>query len=87
VLTNLPADTSLTNGVNITSANLVQVTGTDGLKLTLTSATGLLSGTFQFPGTSASTPVKGVVLQEQGEAAGYWLDNNNQSGAFLINSQ
>lgn len=37
---------------------------------------GQFSGNFIYPGTKLNIPVKGVVLQEQGEAAGYFICSN-----------
>ncbi len=79
---------SLTNGVSVNANNTLQVgAGAEHLSLILTNrATGLIIGSFRFPGTGAVTPVRGVILQEQGQAQGYFL-GAGQSDEFLIESQ
>ena len=90
--------TSSTNAVSINNNNAHHQRlppGQDALSLTLTSSTGLISGTYKFPGTGAVTPVHGVILQEQAQAQGYWAQqqpkqhipwsfplNENQSRPF-----
>jgi len=52
------------------------------LKITMT--TGALSGSFANPSNpKQSITIKGVLLQNQTNAAGYFL-GTNQSGAFLL---
>ncbi len=57
---------------------------TNKLALTINKTTGAISGSFANPSDSKQTiTVKGVLLQNQTNAAGYFLDAN-QSGAFLL---
>jgi hypothetical protein len=87
VLSDFPVSTNLTGAVSISDNNALQVAaGAEDLTLTLTASTGLITGTFHFPVTGKVTPVRGVVLQQQAQAQGYWLDSS-QSGPFLIQSQ
>lgn len=51
----------------------VPLQGADQAKLTVTPGTGVFSGSFLHPFTQKNTSFKGVVLQEQNLAAGYFL--------------
>ena len=74
----------LTNDVTINSKNVLEVTSTNylmSLKLTTNGASaGKVSGSFDYPGTGkkADTTISGVVLQQQNEAVGYFLDQRKR---------
>jgi hypothetical protein len=55
------------------------------VKLTLSVApsTGLISGSFQDPLTLRTTTLKGVVLQQQGDAFGFFV-STNATGSFML---
>jgi hypothetical protein len=75
-----------TNEVTLGSNNVVSVlTGTNGLKLTITLPTGLVNGNFVHPDSKTTTAIKGVVLQERNNARGFFL-GTNQSGAVILKS-
>jgi hypothetical protein len=87
VLGGVAGGATLTEAVSINDDNILQVVaGADDLTLTLTKSTGLITGSYHFPGTGIVTPVHGVILQTQSQAEGYWL-GPSQSGTFLIQSQ
>ena len=67
--------TSLTSTITVNPKNQVQVTGAnpDKLKLTLTPATGLFSGSFVPPGATKPVSINGVVLTDVESAAGFFL--------------
>ncbi|MEO6182773.1 MAG: hypothetical protein ABIP71_06705, partial [Verrucomicrobiota bacterium] len=75
---------AITNDVTLTDANLITVTtGTNGLKLKISLPNGLLNGTFIHPETKATSPIKGVVLQQQKSAMGFFI-SDKQSGSMLL---
>ena len=88
VLSGSSLGANLTNAISINTNNTLKVTaGAEHLTLVLTNkVTGLITGSFHFPGTGTVTPVRGVILQGQDQAQGYFL-GSTQSGAFLIQSQ
>jgi hypothetical protein len=87
VLSDLALGATLTEAVSINNDNVLEVVaGDDDLILTLTKSTGFITGSFHFPGTGIVTPIRGVILQEQGQALGYWL-GASQSSTFQIQSQ
>ena len=56
----------------------------DKLALTINKTSGAVTGSFANPSNpKQSIKISGVLLQNQGMAAGYFL-NDNQSGAFLL---
>ncbi len=76
----------ITNTLAISSNNAVSVTtGTNNVKLILTSSSGLLSGSFINPRTRALTALRGVILQEQTVARGFFLGTNS-SGAMQVSA-
>lgn len=79
---------TLTNTITINAKNQVQVTGSnpEKLSLTLTAATGLLSGSFQPPGATKPVPINGAVLTGLEWAGGFFL-GTNQSGSVSIQKQ
>ena len=83
---NLPS--SIINQVTLTSNNGIVLTGApenrDKLALTINKTSGAVTGSFANPSNpKQSIKISGVLLQNQGMAAGYFL-NDNQSGAFLL---
>jgi hypothetical protein len=83
---NLPFD--ITNQITLASNGVITVPriagNTNGLTLTITPGTGLISGSFLNPSNPRQTiKVNGVLLQNQTNAQGYFL-GTNQSGSFLL---
>ncbi|HVM46617.1 MAG TPA: Ig-like domain-containing protein [Candidatus Acidoferrum sp.] len=72
---------SITNQVLLGTNNVVTNLSPNGLTMTVTSSSGLVSGTVMDPATATSIPWKGVVLQGWNLASGYFL-GTNQSGSF-----
>ena len=87
---NLPF--SITNLVTLTSNDtiivpIVEPENTNKLLLTITKPTGAMSGSFANPANPKQTiKLNGVLLQNQTNAAGYFL-GTNESGAFLLEKQ
>ncbi len=74
----------ITNAITLNANNSVTVTsGSNNLALTLTVTSGAAKGSFLFPGTGASTPIKGIILREQNVMRGFFL-TPTQSGAVLL---
>lgn len=65
------------------NTNALSYSGTNSLKLTVTSSSGLISGKFAYPTTQNSMTIKGVILQQVGFAAGFF-QSTNQSGLFEL---
>jgi len=63
--------------------NTVVNLGSNGLQLTITVANGLFSGKAQDPVTGQYLPFKGIVLQKQNGAGGFFL-NQYQSGEVFF---
>lgn len=59
---------------------------TNNLVLTVSGATGLVTGSFKHPVSQALTPLQGAVLQSSNIAAGYFGSGAN-NGSFLIQAQ
>jgi len=57
--------------------------GAESLKLDVKGSTGVVSGQFIDLVTGLKTPIKGVVLQQQGYAGGYFISTNS-SGSFTL---
>jgi hypothetical protein len=75
----------LTNSVS-PSANgrfTINGGGISGLTLSLNPATGVIRGGFAGPAATRSTPIKGVIFQEQTNAGGFFPGATN-SGTFLL---
>jgi outer membrane protein assembly factor BamB len=71
--------TGLLRGGNLEEA----VLNGEDLKLSITSATGILSGNFIHPQTGKSTSFKGVYLQKQNWRSGYFLGPSESGCLFL----
>ena len=83
---NLPF--AITNQINLASNNVITLTAAaenaNKLALKINKTTGAISGSFANPSSPKQTiKVNGVLLQNQTNAAGYFL-GTNQSGAFLL---
>ena len=81
---NLPC--AMTNQIILERNGTITVSppNTDKLALTINKTTGAISGSFANPSNPKQTiKVSGVLLQNQTNAAGYFL-GTNQSGAFLL---
>jgi len=72
---------SFTNHFTLGGDN--KVVSTDGLKVTITTSTGLFKGTATSLGDGSTVPVTGILLQKQNAAYGYFL-KNGQSGAVYF---
>jgi hypothetical protein len=77
----------IVNQMTLASNNTILLTNaadTNKLTLTINKATGVISGAFANPSNPRQLiPVNGVLLQNQTNAAGYFL-GTNQSGAFIL---
>jgi len=56
---------------------------TEGVKLSVNKANGVLSGSFVSLATGVRTPIYGAILQQQNAGGGYFL-STNASGAFTL---
>jgi|GEM_PF-1317500 len=65
------------------NTNALAYSGTNNLKLTVTSTSGLISGKFAYPTAKTSLTVKGVILQQAGFATGFF-QSTNRSGLFEL---
>lgn len=79
---------TITNGITISSHDIIALTNalleSNKLRLTITKATGIISGTLANPTNQHLTiKINGIILQDNTNAAGYFLENG-QSGAFSI---
>ncbi|MGZ5544208.1 MAG: HYR-like domain-containing protein, partial [Limisphaerales bacterium] len=80
----------VTNNVHIDNNNIVSVLNnvthpnTNTLKLTITRANGMVSGSFLNPISHKSNTVRGVILQNEAVAAGFYANTN--AGAFNLQS-
>jgi len=75
---------SITNGLSIAPNNIIS--GTNSLKLTFTTTTGLFQGSVLNPATLKPIAVKGALLQKQNIGYGYFL-GTNQTGGVTLESQ
>jgi hypothetical protein len=80
---NLPVP--LTNDATLFLAGKFTTNGPGISKLTLSVATntGIISGSFLDPATVLATPISGIVLQQQTNAAGFFL-STNATGLFQL---
>jgi hypothetical protein len=76
---------NLTNTLTLSDTGKFATNTGNGLKLTLSVApgTGVIIGTFLDPQSKQPATIKGVVLQQQSNAAGFFL-STNASGSFLL---
>jgi hypothetical protein len=80
--------TPLTNSLTLSAVNKFTITSTNTSKLalSLTTSSGLLSGSFVHPDTFKKSTIKGVVLQKQALGGGFFL-GTNQSGSLVIGDE
>jgi hypothetical protein len=72
---------SITNGLSISPNNAIS--GTNNLKLSFTTTTGLFQGSVINPATGKPIAVKGALLQKQNIGYGYFLGTNQTGGVTL----
>jgi hypothetical protein len=77
--------TPLTNAVSLSSKTIYK-NAAGNLTLTITSATGLFTGSYTATGSKVKVPLAGAVLQDQNVAEGFFL-GTNQSGAVLLQGE
>jgi hypothetical protein len=73
----------VSNSVRLNVNNKVSLCGTNGCKLTITTRTGLFSGSFVNPATAKSTAFRGALLQKQNVGAGLFL-GADQTGFVTV---
>lgn len=73
----------IVNAVTLTNRNVFLIDGTNSLKLTVSTANGLVNGSFIHPQSRRLTTVKAVILQGQTNVQGFFL-GTNRSGQFLL---
>ncbi len=75
---------SITNQIIFSPNYITPVAGqTNGLIITNVAKTGFVSGSFLKPGTTTRLGFKGVMLQQQNMASGFFI-GTNQSGSFKL---
>lgn len=72
---------SFTNHFTLGTDN--KVTSADGLKVTITTSSGLFKGTSVSLGDGSVVPVTGVLLQKQNVAYGFFLKNGESGAVYL----
>lgn len=74
----------LTNRVTLQANNTFTIAAApNALTLSVSLASGQLTGNFIHPVTRQSTPIRGVVLQDENSARGFFL-GSSQSGLFVL---
>ena len=73
----------VSNPVTLNVNNKVSLCGTNGCKLTITTRTGLFSGSFVNPATAKSTAFRGALFQKQNDGAGLFL-GADQTGFVTV---
>ena len=73
----------ITNSLELADNNVVLITGTNGLKLAINKANGMVNGSFIHPESKQVTPVKAVVQQGQANFQGFFR-GTNESGRILL---
>ena len=73
----------ITNSVVLTNNNVLRINGTNGLQLTITPSSGLVSGSFVHPQSRVITPIKAVLRQGQTNLHGFFL-GPNLSGQIIL---
>ena len=73
----------VSNSVNLAANNKVSLCGTNGCKLTITTRTGLFSGSFVNPATAKSATFRGALFQKQNDGAGLFL-GTDQTGFVTV---
>jgi hypothetical protein len=77
----------LTNDVTVTNNKVTLTNDVDRLKMTFGAAHGRFIGSFVPPGLDHKVTLNGVVLQEQGEAVGWFLENGESGSVTLEPSE
>jgi len=83
IYTNIGTNLSIHNALTNLDAGNTNLAPTNHLVIAINTNNGLVTVTFQATGAKTNTIAHGAVLQNQTNAAGYFL-GTNQSGAFLI---
>ena len=73
----------ISESVVLTDNNLLQIAGTNGMKLTINKANGMVNGSFIHPETKKVTAIQAVVQRSQTNIQGFFL-GTNQSGRILL---
>jgi hypothetical protein len=73
----------VSNSVTLNTNNKVTLCSTNGLKLTVTTKTGLFSGSFVNPVTARPTVFRGALFQKQNDGAGLFL-GTDQTGFVTV---
>ena len=73
----------ITNSIVLTNNNVLRITGTNGLTLTIAASSGLVSGSFIHPQSRAVTPIKAVLRQDQTNLHGFFLGTSLSGRIFL----
>ena len=73
----------VSNSVTLNTNNKVTLCGTNAFKLTITTKTGLFSGSFINPATTRPTVFAGVLFQKQNDGAGFFL-GTDQTGFVTV---
>ncbi len=66
-----------------TNSTITVTTNHDHVSLTLTKTTGVITGTFNSVPTGNGTPIKGILIQKENRARGFF-HTTHQSGDFLM---
>jgi len=72
---------SFTNHFTLGANN--KISSADGLKVTITTSTGLFKGTAVSLGDGSTVPISGILLQKQNAAFGFFLKNGQSGGVYL----
>jgi hypothetical protein len=83
MLQNANVGWSLTNDVMVADNKVTMTNDVDALKMTFGAAHGRFIGSFMPPGMDHKVALHGVVLQDQGEAVGWFLEQD-QSGSVSL---
>jgi hypothetical protein len=74
----------ITNNAVLNANNTITISSNSNrVALTIAPTTGAVKGSFIFPGTALSTPIKGIVLREQNEIRGFFL-TPTKSGRVIL---
>jgi hypothetical protein len=79
----LPEPLSNSVALELSGRFLTNGAGVSKLVLSLVPSTGLISGSFSNPATHLSTPIQGVIFQQQTNGAGFFLGPNS-TGSFHL---
>jgi hypothetical protein len=81
-----PAAFPLTNSIAWSAKNVIKVEGgaTNRLSLTVNRSNGAMSGAFLDPATRKTTTIHAVVIQNQSQALGWFLQTPQQTGSMQL---